>query len=204
MFNPYAHGNWPNNANASSSTPSGTLPQPSIFGALPYPTPTGGPAPVWMWFTFNGFNPNILNCTVTGPQARTYFTIRTDKPGQAPGFTVVSNALQQPAVIIEWAKHPVLEVRDVVSKRRTVEWMPLAQGNKYRTMTARGRTFIWAPDDDDITMYSVGLGTPQTYARIYRDDDEVILQMTVEAVQIGLLEVCVAATLLLQCGRNID
>ncbi|KAJ7059728.1 hypothetical protein C8F01DRAFT_1295797 [Mycena amicta] len=166
MFNPYAHGNWPNTANASSSNPSGTIPQPSIFGALPYPTPTGGPAP-----------------------ARTYFTIRTDKQGQAPGFTVVTNAMNQPAVIIEWTKHPVLEVRGEVSKQPTGQWLALAQGKKYRTMTARGKTFIWAPDDDDISLYSVGIGTPQTYARIYRDDDEVILQMTVEAVQIGLLEI---------------
>lgn len=32
----------------------------------------------------------------------------------------------------------------------------------------------------------------------------VILEMTPEAMQLGLLEVCVIVTVLLQCGRNID
>ncbi|KAF7296281.1 hypothetical protein HMN09_01097400 [Mycena chlorophos] len=204
MFNPYANGIWPNAA-AGSSNPTGTQQQPSIFGALPYPTPPGGPPPVWMTFKLSAFNPTILNCTVTGPQARTYFTARTDTPGQAPGFTILANAMNQPAVVIEWTKpHPVLEIRDVVSKRPVGQWLALGEGRKYRTMNVRGKTYVWAPEDDNISLYSAGLGTPQTYARIYRDEDEVILQMTVEAVQIGLLEACVAAALLLQCGRNID
>lgn len=53
-------------------------------------------------------------------------------------------------------------------------------------------------------MLSSGLGAPQTYARISRQEASVTLELTTEAIQIGLLEVCIAATLLLQCGRNID
>ncbi|KAF7330041.1 hypothetical protein MKEN_00268200 [Mycena kentingensis (nom. inval.)] len=205
MFNPYAHGNWPNSNNPNASRPSGTVPQPSIFGALPYPTPTGGPAPSWMNFRFSGAGP--LNCTVTGPHGgttRTYFTVRTEKHGNAPGFTVVTDHTNQAVVAIEWGQHAVIEVRNIVSKRPTGQWLALAPGQKARQMSARGKSFIWTPDEDDISLYSVGLGSPQIYARIFRADKEIILQMTTEAIQIGLLEVCVASALLLQCGRNID
>jgi hypothetical protein len=55
-----------------------------------------------------------------------------------------------------------------------------------------------------LQLYSAGLGTPQIYARVTREEGAVALEITAEAIQIGLLEVCVAAALLLQCGRRID
>jgi hypothetical protein len=48
------------------------------------------------------------------------------------------------------------------------------------------------------------VGQPQVYAQVSRDEDSVTLELTAEAIQIGLLELCVAATFLLQCGKNID
>ncbi|KAJ6508126.1 hypothetical protein C8R45DRAFT_1089334 [Mycena sanguinolenta] len=71
-------------------------------------------------------------------------------------------------------------------------------------MTAKGKTFVWAPDGESVCLYSPGLGAPQTYARVTREEGAVALDITAEAIQIGLLDVCVAAALLLQCGRNID
>jgi hypothetical protein len=55
-----------------------------------------------------------------------------------------------------------------------------------------------------LQLYSAGLGAPQIYARVAREEGAVALELTSEAIQIGLLEVAVAAALLLQCGRNID
>lgn len=90
-------------------------------------------------------------------------------------------------------------------------------------MNALGKTFVWAPDGkyicvrvpmnpcfvcpftpSSIQLYSSGLGAPQIYARICREEGAVELELTAEAIQIGLLEVCVAAALLLQSGRKID
>ncbi|KAJ7603935.1 hypothetical protein B0H17DRAFT_1222336 [Mycena rosella] len=71
-------------------------------------------------------------------------------------------------------------------------------------MSALGKTFVWAPDGKYICLYSAGLGVPQIYARVFREDGEVALELTQEAVQIGLLELCVTAALLLQSGRDID
>jgi hypothetical protein len=57
-----------------------------------------------------------------------------------------------------------------------------------------------------LQLYSAGLGTPQTDARVTREEGAVALKITAEAtsMQIGLLEVCVAAAFLLQSGRRID
>ncbi|KAJ6570845.1 hypothetical protein DFH09DRAFT_916822 [Mycena vulgaris] len=199
MFNPYAQGGWTNAGNSNASSSRG-VPQPSIFGALPYPTPVS--APTYMSFRFTSFSPTILDSAVTGPKSRTYFRVKTDSP--TVGFTVAHNSANQPMIIIEWLKHPVIEIRDILSKRQTSHWMALSPDKRYRTMTACGKTFVWAPDGQYICLYSSGLGAPQIYARVYRDEGEVALDLTTEAIRIGLLEVCVAAALLLQSGRNID
>ncbi len=48
--------------------------------------------------------------------------------------------------------------------------------------------------------------TPCLYAKIYRDSrlKAVILEISTKAIQIGLLESCVVAAVLLQSGHNID
>ncbi|KAJ7189196.1 hypothetical protein C8R46DRAFT_1056791 [Mycena filopes] len=196
MFNPFTNG-W-NAAHPGSS--GNTVPQPSIFGALPYPTRSM--TTMFMSFLFTSFTPTILNSTVVGPKSKTYFRITTDTP--TVGFTVIHNSANQPMIIIEWLKHPVIEIRDIVSKRQTADWLPLSADKSYRTMTALGKTFVWAPDGRYICLYSAGLGSPQIYARVIREDGEVALELTSEAIQIGLLEICIAAALLLQCERKID
>jgi hypothetical protein len=48
------------------------------------------------------------------------------------------------------------------------------------------------------------VGRPQVYAQVSRGEGTVTLELTAEAIQIGLLEICATATFLLQCGRSID
>ncbi|KAJ7192585.1 hypothetical protein GGX14DRAFT_406252 [Mycena pura] len=55
-----------------------------------------------------------------------------------------------------------------------------------------------------IKLYSTGVPNPQLFARVLQGQSEVILELTTEAVHIGLLEVCVTATFLLMSGRNIS
>ncbi|KAJ7669131.1 hypothetical protein B0H17DRAFT_1209689 [Mycena rosella] len=185
MFNPYAQGGWANAANPNAAS--------SISAAS---------SPTFMAFRF-ALNPTILDSAVTGPQSRTYFRVGTDSP--TVGFTVVHNLANQPMIIIEWARHPIIEIRDIVSKRQISHWLPLSADKSYRTMTANGKAFFWGlTDSTSACLYSSGVGAPQTHARVFRDRAEVVLEITAEAVQIGLLEICVAVALLLKCGRNID
>ncbi|KAF7337413.1 hypothetical protein MSAN_02267700 [Mycena sanguinolenta] len=200
MFNPYGMGDWPTTPHANTTFPANTTPQPSIFGALPYPTQNS--LSMFISFRFTSFSPTILNSTVVGPQARTYFRISTDVP--KPGFTVFSDAKNEPVVIIEWLTPPVLEIRDTVSKQKSTQWLPLSAEKRYRTMTAKGTTYVWAPDGESLCLYASGLGAPQICARVTREDGAVLLEVTAEIIRIGLLDVCVAAAFLLQCGRTID
>ncbi|KAF7359953.1 hypothetical protein MVEN_00722100 [Mycena venus] len=217
MFNPFAQGGWSNTANPNAgSSGTGPPPQPSIFGALPFMwfkvsgisnlahhllDPTRHPTPMFMTFRFTQFSPTIMDSIVIA-NSRTYFHIKTDVP--TVGYTVIHNSANQPTIIIEWLKHPVIEIRDILSKRQTSQWLELPADKIYRTMTARGKTFLWVPDGSYISLYSSGLSAPQTYACVARGEGAVALELTSEAIQIGLLEVAIAAALLLQCGRNID
>ncbi|KAJ7451384.1 hypothetical protein FB451DRAFT_1409887 [Mycena latifolia] len=203
MFNPYAQSGWANTGNPNASSSRGTFPQPSIFGALPYPNtiPASG-SPTFMSFRFTSFSPTILNSAVVGPKSRTYFRVTTDVP--TVGYTVVHNLVEEPIVIIEWAPQPIIEIRDIVSKRPVSDWLTLSADTTYRTMTANGKPFFWVSDSTYNCVYSSGLGAPQLHARVSRQENEVVLQITAEAIQIGLLEICIAATLLLRSDRNID
>ncbi|KAJ7463929.1 hypothetical protein FB451DRAFT_1370373 [Mycena latifolia] len=160
MFNPYAQGGWTNAENSNARSRRGTVYQSSIFDALPYPTPIS--PPTFMSFRFISFSPTVLDSAVTGPRSRTYFRITTDTP--TVGFTVVHNMVNEPVIIIEWSKHPIIEIRDIVSKRQTWRWLGMSPDKR----------------------------------------TEVLLEITAEAVQIGLLEMCIAATLLFKSGRTID
>ncbi|KAJ7655959.1 hypothetical protein B0H17DRAFT_956207, partial [Mycena rosella] len=172
----------------------------SIFGALPYPTPIS--SPTFLTFRFTSCSPTLLDSTVTGPKSRTFFRVKTDSP--TVGFSVIHHFANQPVVIIGWSKDPIVKIRNILSKRQTSHWLALSAEKSYRTMSALGKTFVWAPDGKYICLYSAGLGAPQIYARVFREDGEVALELTQEGVQIGLLELCVTAALLLQSGRDID
>ncbi|KAJ7511481.1 hypothetical protein B0H11DRAFT_1845259 [Mycena galericulata] len=201
MWNPYAQGGWKNQANPTAGTSGNpTLPQPSIFGALPFTTQAS--SPMLLSFRFTSFNPTILDSTVMGPKSQAYFRVTTDAP--TVGFTVVHNSANQPMIMIEWSDEPIVEVRGIIPKEHTSTWLALSPDKSYRKMSARGKNFFWAPDGDCICLFSSGLGAPQIYARVSREERTVKLELTAEAIQIGLLEICIAATLLLQCGRNID
>ncbi|KAJ7687995.1 hypothetical protein B0H17DRAFT_1203198 [Mycena rosella] len=84
------------------------------------------------------------------------------------------------------------------SPRSLEMFNPYAQGGWTNTANPN------AASNDTLQLYSAGLGAPQIYARVFREDEEVALELTQEAVQIGLLELCVTAALLLQSGRDID
>ncbi|KAJ7509558.1 hypothetical protein B0H11DRAFT_1846605 [Mycena galericulata] len=189
MFNPYSQG-WPG-SNSNTGTP-------SIFGALPFPAPDS--LPTFFSFRFTSFNPTVLNCTIIGPKSRPYFRIMTDAP--MPGVTVFQNSNGQNISLVQWHRHPEVEMRNV-SRQRTSEMLALSNDQSSRTMSVSGRTLTFTPRDNFIWIYSGGT-QPEVLGRISRSQDTVTLELTGEAIHLGLLEPAVVATFLLQCGRNID
>ncbi|KAJ7454633.1 hypothetical protein B0H11DRAFT_1740370 [Mycena galericulata] len=209
MWNPYAQGGWKNEANTTAGTSGNpTLPQPSIFGALPYPTQAS--SSMLLSFRFTSFNPTLLDSIVMGPRSQAYFRATTDAP--TVGFTVVHNSANQPMIMIEWSEEPIVEVRGIIPKQYTSKWLALSPDKRcvcclipWRIQTHVSiNIFFWAPDGECICLFSSGLGAPQIYARVSREERAVKLELTAEVIQVCLLEICIAATLLLQSGRNID
>ncbi|KAJ6511635.1 hypothetical protein DFH09DRAFT_941973 [Mycena vulgaris] len=193
MFNPYSQG-WQNTGGAASSNG-----RPSIFGALPFTSPDT--LPTFFSFRFTSFNPTILNCTIIGPQSRPYFRIVTDAP--IPGVSTFQNSNGQNVALVQWHRHPEVEIRNIVSRQRTSEMLSLSPDQSSRTMTVNGSTFTLTPRDNFIWLYSTA-SQPEILGRISRGQGTVTLELTGEAIHLGLLESAVVATFLLQCGRNID
>ncbi|KAF7375804.1 hypothetical protein MSAN_00470100 [Mycena sanguinolenta] len=160
------------------------------------------PPPILLSFTFASFNPNILNSTVTGPQSHLYFRITTNSSKAT--CTALFDATGNPIAIIEWREQPVVEIRGILSKRRASQWLTISKNGSCRKMEALGKQFVWVPNGNLICLYDAGVNPSQLYAQVSRDSNSVTLELTTEAVRIGLLESCVVAAFLLQCGKNID
>ncbi|KAF8155943.1 hypothetical protein B0H34DRAFT_660076 [Crassisporium funariophilum] len=178
----------------------GGAPAPSVFGALPYPTAPSDSNLVTFYFT--SFSPTIFNCTVIGPQAQVYYRVVTDN--YMPGYTVIKNAEGKNISLIEWQTHPLIEVRDLLAKQHIRTWLGLTKDKSSRTMTVRGMQYTWTPRDKSINLYTGEHKNPRFLARITRANGTITLDMTNDAIQLGLLDPIVAAALLLQSGRNID
>lgn len=53
-------------------------------------------------------------------------------------------------------------------------------------------------------MYKLNSSAPRVLARIARVPNSVMVELTSEAVQLGLLEPALVATVMLSCGHHID
>ncbi|KAJ6528274.1 hypothetical protein DFH09DRAFT_935328 [Mycena vulgaris] len=193
-INPYA--TW-SNSNVRRAVPG----VPSVHGALPFAADPSASNLVTFYFT--AFKPTILNCTVLGRNTYPYFKITTDP--SFPGYSAIKNPDAKVIGLIEWKDRPLVEIRDVFSKQRVSEWLALSPDASHRVMKVSGQQYIWAPQKSTICLYPAGTETPELLARICRGDDGTVsLELTSTAVTAGLLETCVVATVLLQCGHKID
>ncbi|EGO03861.1 hypothetical protein SERLA73DRAFT_175544 [Serpula lacrymans var. lacrymans S7.3] len=202
--NPFTQGSWRSgNAPSSNGSWDSSVPPPSIFGALPYPNAPSLDIPIrdLITFRFSSFNPTILNCQVMGPRSQPVFYVITDS--SLPGYTQLKDAAGANVALVEWQSHPLVEARGAVAKQPIRNWLRLSSDQRHRLMGAHGINYYWAPNDRFICLYTSGSST-SPLARISKSYNDVILEMTPQAIQFKLLEICVVATILLQCGRNID
>ncbi|KAJ7117172.1 hypothetical protein C8R44DRAFT_627037 [Mycena epipterygia] len=167
---------------------------------LSHPPPA--PPPAFVTFQFTSFNPTLLDSTVLGPSSQFYFHVST--ASRPLRYTAVRDSTNEAITVIEWLKHPVIEIRDALTKQAVSQWLVLSSDKSYRTMNFDGRSFVWSPEGNYVCLYSTGLEAPRIYARIFRDANALALDLTAEAINMGMLDVCVAAALVLQSGRNID
>jgi hypothetical protein len=75
-------------------------------------------------FTLSSPQGTILNSVVTGPQSQKYYRITTDSTER--GFSLVQDFGGEIIAVIEWRKHPTVEIFGTVSKRTSAQWLMLS------------------------------------------------------------------------------
>ncbi|KAF8348546.1 hypothetical protein F5887DRAFT_1157016 [Amanita rubescens] len=176
MFNPFS--GWAETRKGMANESS--VPPPSIFGALPYPAPSSNS----LKLEFTSFNPSVLNCTVLGTQGQVFYQVVTDPHN--PGYTVLKNASGKNVALVEWQGPP-------------------ARGDSSsRIMDVRGIHYTWAPHNKTIQLIATGPSDSILLASIMRGTEAISLEVTPDAIQLGILDSIVTATFLLQSGRNVD
>ncbi|KAL0572823.1 hypothetical protein V5O48_009151 [Marasmius crinis-equi] len=174
----------------------------SIYGALP----TAGPASSnLITFVFTSFNPNILNCTITGSNGQPHFYVATD--ASMPSFTILKRTDGRPFGVIEWRSHPVIEIKDAVKKQFASQFLQLSQDQRTRTMKIDHQEYVWVPQSnqvDAIWLYRANATRSPPLARVVKSGRNIQLELSPEAVQAGLLQPSLLAVALLHSGRQIE
>ncbi|KAH9836321.1 uncharacterized protein C8Q71DRAFT_797099 [Rhodofomes roseus] len=192
-MNPFAAGGWGYGSGMA----------PSIFGALPTVTISNAKTvqPDSTLYKFTECNTTILNCSIAGPQGRVVYRVATDSG--ALSSTMLKDNDNRNVAMVNWQPNANVEIRGVASRQRVRDWLHLSADQSKRVMNVAGVPYAWSPAEGYICLYKLQSTAPRVLARIGRAQD-VTLEMTQEGMQLGLLEACLVATVLLTCGHNID
>ncbi|EPT02199.1 hypothetical protein FOMPIDRAFT_1029484 [Fomitopsis schrenkii] len=192
-MNPFAAGGW--------GARSGMAP--SIFGALPTTTiaNAGTMQRDSVLYKFTNCSTTILNCTIAGPQGRTVYRVVTESG--APSSTMFKDNDNRNVAMVNWQPNANVEIRGIASRQRVRDWLRLSADQSKRVMQIGGTQYAWSPVEGFICLYKLQSAAPKVLARVGRAHD-ITLEMTQEAIQLGLLEACLVATVLLTCGHNVD
>nr|GAT55196.1 predicted protein [Mycena chlorophos] len=208
------HGQYASTSSGSSSTLYGFLPGQQYGYVQPAPTAVSAvSAPELIRYTFvpTSAEGSIHNSIVTSSNARRSkdgqikpaFRITTNS--LAHGYSVVQSGSYENVAYVEWLARgsPMVDIYGIVSKRSGAAWLPLSSQKNFRRMSARQRSFRWIPDEHHINLCSDST-TPHFLGRVVQTPQGTAVDLTPAALEMGLLEVTIVATLVLLSGRNIE
>ncbi|KAF7344753.1 hypothetical protein MVEN_01636000 [Mycena venus] len=156
-----------------------SVPQPSIYGALPYFTPE--PVDPFVTYTFVSFGATVLNSALFGADNRTRFLITTNESTSVLERTTVEDPGRGRVALITWGKQPSITIDDLEWTIRTSQWLYLSSNRACRTMIVCGEKFSWRPNAGFIELFS--LEGSDALARISQGAAGVILQVTPKVIQ---------------------
>ncbi|KAJ7036701.1 hypothetical protein C8F04DRAFT_463677 [Mycena alexandri] len=155
----------------------------------------------------------ILNCAVVGPEICPYFHVVT-RADYLPGHTVFRTNEGRDVASVEWVPNgggAYVELYDKnlnLEKQAVSAWLGVSRDASYRMMYAHGQAYVWVPRSLSICLYEWDPaetdGVPRLLARISKEEDVVTLQISLAAIETGLLEMCVICVVLFQSGCRID
>ncbi|EPQ52257.1 hypothetical protein GLOTRDRAFT_47436 [Gloeophyllum trabeum ATCC 11539] len=179
----------------------GSSAPPSVYGALPYGAPAGHDLGGPLCLTFAAFSPTILHSVLIDAKANIHYRVESNS---SPIFTFIKDSRGRSVAIIEWRSHPTIEIRGVAPKQSIQNWLGLSRDGLSRIMTVGNRQYAWAPNGRHICLYATSSAAPQPLVTVSKTQATVTLEVTPRALELGLLEPSIVATVLLQSGRNID
>ncbi|KAJ6613141.1 hypothetical protein B0H10DRAFT_1806089 [Mycena sp. CBHHK59/15] len=153
---------------------------------------------------------NILNCAVVGKDLCPYFHVVTNADF-FPGCTVFRTNEGRNIALVEWLQNGAgayVELYNRLEKQLVSAWLGVSRDASHRIMHANGQTYIWVPQTHSICLYRWDpvnmVDVPQLLARVTKEDDMVTLEISLAAIELNLLEMCVVSTVLFQSGCQID
>ena len=197
--NPYAQAGWYNSENPQSinNQPwTHNSSHPPTYGVLP----SVEVAPVTkITFEFSHTHPDILNRSIISPARQTYLSAMSVQYA-----TIITKRNGDPVARIEWNAHPWVEIPNVVDRQPVSQWLPLSADMSHRMMRVNGRNYYWVPQDGAILLKTTWPNQPNDQlGRITQNPGKAMLELTTQAINSGLFETAVVATLLFQSGRNL-
>ena len=118
--------------------------------------------------------------------------------------TMITKRNGDPVARIEWNAYPWVEIPNVVDRQPVSQWLPLYADMSHRMMRVNGRNYYWVPQDGAILLKTTWPNQPNDQLeRITQNPGKAMLELTTRAINSGLFETAVVATLLFQTGRNL-
>ncbi|KAJ7897453.1 hypothetical protein B0H13DRAFT_2337881 [Mycena leptocephala] len=150
---------------------------------------------------------SILNCTVVGSDGFTpYFHIMTCTNSHQTRTLFRSNEGRTIATV-QWDSNgsaAYVDIHKRVGIERVSEWLSLSGDASCRVMGAYGKKYVFYMREmynwDPSTVGAV----PDLLARIEKEDHGVTLDITLAAVNCGLLEMATVATVVFQSGHRVN
>ncbi|KAF6754545.1 hypothetical protein DFP72DRAFT_373695 [Ephemerocybe angulata] len=204
--NPYAQAGWfnPQNPNTINNQTWGisAASGPSIFGALPYPSSQKS-LPTILTFHYVCLNPDVMNCTITGPTSIPYLEVGTVAAAHG-ARTVFRRPDGQAMAAIEWGRSPIVEISSVLPRQPVSHWLRLSADRAHRAMSVNGKEFMWVARDNCFCLFAFGELTKGPLVRIFGAHGAITLEITTEAFHLGVLEAAIVAAVVFQSGRTLD
>ncbi|KAJ7437140.1 hypothetical protein B0H11DRAFT_2108563 [Mycena galericulata] len=170
--------------------------------AQPFQTPLPPSVPhdpSFVSFKFSGLKTTIRDSQVTDPWGRTVLTVASTKKE-----STLHNMQGHVVAVVEW-NHSVPRVRYHGAETKSKDMFPLDRKNMTRGMTHEGHSYTWKsmPGGEAVGLFSTA-SPEKNLAYWHNEENQIFLEASPEVYQSGMLDICLIAVFMMNCGSQID
>ncbi|KAJ7835074.1 hypothetical protein B0H13DRAFT_2369495 [Mycena leptocephala] len=145
---------------------------------------SAAPKSQFITFKFTGTKPTIRDSRVTDPWGRTVLTISSTKK---------ESTLHN---------HSLPRVRYRGSEAKSKDLLPLERKSMIRGMTHESQTYGWRGSPDGMSLYHPS--APEKCLAYWHNEEQVIFLEASLEVCAGLLDMCLIAIFMMNCGSQLE